>query len=112
MNSTIWTSESAMEIKFVSVKKNPLLSREEVDFLVEQKTKNTPSRLEIKKNIANKMKVSEERVFIKKMQTLTGSTITVGMANIYQTTEKADLIEPNHIKKRNKPQEKKKEAKE
>jgi small subunit ribosomal protein S24e len=101
-----------MEIKFVSIKKNPLLNRKEVDFLIEQKTK-TPSRLEIKKNIADKLKISEEIVFVKKMQTLTGSNITVGIANIYETPKHADLIESNHIKKRNQPQEiQKKEAKE
>jgi ribosomal protein S24E len=103
-----------MEIKLVSVKKNPLLNRKEVDFLVEQKSKTkTPSRLEIKKRIADKLKSSEDLVFVKKMQTLTGSHITVGIANIYETSKHADLIESNHIKKRNQPQEiKKEEAKE
>jgi ribosomal protein S24E len=100
-----------MEIKLVSVKKNPLLNRKEVDFLVEQKTK-TPSRLEIKKSIADELKVSEEIVFVKKMRTLTGSNITVGIANIYDSIKHADLIESDHIKKRNQPQEiKKKERK-
>jgi ribosomal protein S24E len=95
-----------MEIKLVSIKKNPLLNRKEVDFLVETKT---PSRVEIKKSIADEMKISEEIIFIKKMQTLTGSNITVGIANIYDTLKQANLIEPDHIKKRNLPQETKKE---
>jgi small subunit ribosomal protein S24e len=99
-----------MEIKVVSIKKNPLLSRKEVDFLVETKSKTkTPSRVDIKKSIADKMKLSEEIIFIKKMQTLTGSNITVGIANIYDTPKQANLIEPDHIKKRNRPQEIKKE---
>ena len=52
-----------MEIKVVSIKKNPLLSRKEVDFLVETKSKTkTPSRVDIKKSIADKMKLSEEIV--------------------------------------------------
>ncbi|KON34422.1 MAG: hypothetical protein AC479_00805 [miscellaneous Crenarchaeota group-6 archaeon AD8-1] len=91
-----------MEIKLVSVKKNLLLSRKEVDFLVET---NTPSRVKIKKGIADKMNVSEEIVFIKKMQTLTGSNITIGIANVYDTIKKADLIESDYIRKRNLPQE-------
>ena len=95
-----------MEIKLVSIKKNPLLGRKEVDFLVETKT---PTRIAIKKNIADKMKISKEKVFIKKMRTLTGSNITVGIANIYETSKQADLIEADHIKKRNLPQEIKKE---
>ena len=97
-----------MEIKLVSIKKNPLLNRKDVDFLVETKTK-TPSRVEIKKSIADEMKLSEEIIFIKKMQTLTGSHITVGIANIYDTSKQANLIEPDYIKKRNLPQETKKE---
>ena len=98
-----------MEIKFVSVKKNPLLNRKEVDFLIEQYSTKTPSRLEIKRKIAAEMKSSEETVFIKKMKTLTGSNITVGIANIYETSKTAELIEPEHIKKRNLKKEKKEE---
>lgn len=102
-----------MEIKVVSINKNPLLNRKEVDFLVETKSKTkTPERADIKKSIADKMKISEEIVFIKKMRTLTGSNITVGIANIYDTPKQADLIEANHIKKRNLPKEVKKETKE
>ena len=51
-----------MEIKFVSVKKNPLLNRKEVDFLIEQYSKTTPSRLEIKRKIAVELKSPEETV--------------------------------------------------
>jgi len=98
-----------MEIKFVSVKKNPLLNRKEVDFLIEQYSKTTPSRLEIKRKIAAELKSPEETVFVKKMQTLTGSNITVGIANIYENIKHADLIESKHIKKRNIIKEKKKE---
>ena len=98
-----------MEIKFVSVKKNPLLNRKEVDFLIEQYSKTTPSRLEIKRKIAAELKSPEETVFVKKMQTLTGSNITVGIANIYENIKQADLIESKHIKKRNNAKEEKKE---
>lgn len=101
-----------MEVKLVSIKKNPLLNRKEVDFLVETKTQTkTPSRADIKKSIAEQMKISEDIVFIKKMQTLTGSSMTVGIANIYDSTTQANLIEADHIRKRNLPQEAKEEEK-
>ena len=101
-----------MEIKLVSVKNNPLLNRKEVDFLVETKIQaKTPSRAEIKKSIADQMKISEEFVFIKKMQTLTGSNMTVGIANVYDTSTQAELIEADHIRKRNLPQEVQEEEK-
>ena len=102
-----------MEIKVVAINKNPLLNRREVDFLVEMKEKiKTPSRVDIKKSIAEKMKIAEETVFIKKMRTLTGSNITVGIANIYDTSKQANFVEADHIKKRNLPKEVKKETKE
>ena len=101
-----------MEVKLVSVKNNPLLNRKEVDFLVETKTQvKTPSRANIKKSIADQMKISEEIVFIKKMQTLTGSNMTVGIANVYDSTTQANLIEADHIRKRNLLQEAKEEEK-
>ena len=101
-----------MEVKLVSIKNNPLLNRKEVDFLVETKKQTkTPSRTDIKRSIADQMKISEDIVFIKKMQTLTGSNITVGIANIYDSTAQANLIEADHIRKRNLPQEAKEEEK-
>ena len=101
-----------MEVKLVSVKKNPLLNRKEVDFLVETKIQaKTPSRADIKKSIAYQIKSAEDLVFIKKMQTLTGSNITVGIANIYDSTIEANLIEADHIRKRNLPKEAKEEEK-
>jgi small subunit ribosomal protein S24e len=99
-----------MEIKIVSTKENPLLKRKEVNFRVEQDPKGkTPARLEVKKAIAAKLKVNEERVFIKKMQTMTGTNTAVGNANAYETMEQAKLIEPEYIIKRNSPPEEPKE---
>jgi small subunit ribosomal protein S24e len=95
-----------MEVKIVSTKENPLLKRKEVDFRVEQDPKvKTPSRLEAKKALAAELKINEELVFIKKMQTRTGTNITIGIANAYETAEQAKYIEPEYIRKRNSPPE-------
>jgi ribosomal protein S24E len=48
-------------------------------------------------------------VFVEKMQTMTGTNITAGVANAYETAEQAKLIEPEYIIKRNSPPEKPKE---
>jgi small subunit ribosomal protein S24e len=98
-----------MEVKFVSTKENPLLKRKEVEFMVEQDVEKTPARLEIKKAIAAKLKVNEEMVFVKKMQTMTGTHTTVGNATAYETVEQAKRIEPKYIRKRNSPPEEPKE---
>ena len=95
-----------MEVKIISTKKNSLLKRKELDFMVEQGPRGkTPVRLEVKKAIAAQLKVNENLVFIKKMKTRTGTTTTVGLANAYETVEQANFIEPDYIRKRNSPPE-------
>ena len=95
-----------MEIKIVSTKENPLLKRKEVDFTVEQDAPvQTPNRLDVKKALATKLKVNEELVFVKQMQTMTGTHTTVGNATAYETIEQAKFIEPEYIRKRNSSQE-------
>jgi small subunit ribosomal protein S24e len=99
-----------MEVKIVSAKENPLLKRKEVNFRVEHGLQEkTPRRLEVKKALAAELKISEELVFVEKMQTMTGTNIAVGVANAYETAEQAKLIEPEYIIKRNSPPEKPKE---
>ncbi|HEX9260979.1 MAG TPA: 30S ribosomal protein S24e [Candidatus Bathyarchaeia archaeon] len=99
-----------MEIKVVSSNNNQLLKRKEVEFRIEQgiQTK-TPARLEVKRVLAAELKVGEERVFVQKMRTLTGTNTTIGSANIYENADQAKLVEPQHILKRNSPPEKQKE---
>ena len=81
-----------------------------MDFRVEQDPKGkTPARLEVKKALVAKLKINEEMVFIKKMRTMTGTSTAVGIANAYETVEQAKFIEPEYIRKRNRPPEKPKE---
>lgn len=99
-----------MQIKIESTKDNPLLKRTEVGFTIVQGPKEkTPQRLEVKKAVAAEMKIGGEVVFIKHMRTKTGTNITQGFANIYQSVAQAKLVEPEYIRKRNSPPEKPKE---
>ena len=99
-----------MQVKIETTKDNPLLKRKEVEFTIFQGPKEkTPQRLEAKKAIAIELKVGDEVVFIKKMRTKTGTSITQGVANIYQFVGQAKIVEPNYIRKRNSPPEKPKE---
>ena len=102
-----------MEIQIVSAKENPLLKRKEVKFKIEHGPRGkTPGRLEVRKALAVELKIGEERVFVKEMQTKTGTGTTVGSANSYETAEQAKLVEPDYIVKRNIPEKPKEEAKE
>jgi small subunit ribosomal protein S24e len=99
-----------MEVKVVSVKDNPLLQRREVEFRVEHgPAGKTPGRLEVKRALAGKLKAGEELVFVEQMRTLTGTSVTVGAANVYASMEQAKRVEPDYIVKRNLPPEKPKE---
>jgi ribosomal protein S24E len=100
-----------MQIKIESTKDNPLLKRTEVGFTIVQGPKEkTPERLEVKKAVAVEMKIGDEVVFVKRMRTKTGTNITQGVANVYQSVAQAKLVEPEYIRKRNSPPEKPKEA--
>ena len=100
-----------MQVKIDTVKDNPLLKRKEVGFTIASGPKEkTPPRLEVKKAVAIEMKLGDDVVFIKRMRTKTGTSITVGVANVYQSVNQAKLVEPEYIRKRNSPPEKPKEA--
>ncbi|MBX5320665.1 MAG: 30S ribosomal protein S24e [Candidatus Bathyarchaeota archaeon] len=99
-----------MEVKILAENENALLKRKEVTFQVEHnQTGSTPPRLEVKNAIAKLLKRDANLVFIKKLETKTGTRIAFGVANVYTSIEDAKLIEPEYILKRNVPPEKPKE---
>lgn len=96
-----------METEIISEKKNLLLKRKEIHFQVNhEQNGSTPPRLEVRKTIASALKAKVDLVFIKKMETKTGTHIAIGLANIYENIDQARLVEPNHIIKRNTPTKK------
>ena len=102
-----------MEVKILSENENPLLKRREVVFQVEHnQTGSTPPRLEVRNAIAKILKTDVSLVFIKKLETKTGTRKSVGLANVYDSLEHAKLIEPEYIVKRNMPEKPKEEGKE
>lgn len=93
-----------MKVKILSKEHNPLLKKREVTFQVEHADKGgTPSRLEARKQLATLLKTDLELVYVKKMETKTGTTIAFGKANAYDSVEQARLVEPKHIVARNVP---------
>jgi len=99
-----------MQVKIMNTKDNLLLKRKEVEFTIVQGPKEkTPPRLEVKKAVAIELKIGDDVVFIKKMRTRTGTSITQGVANVYQSVAQARIVEPEYIRKRNSPPEKPKE---
>ncbi|MEM0057563.1 MAG: 30S ribosomal protein S24e [Candidatus Bathyarchaeia archaeon] len=99
-----------MEIRILAENNNVLLKRKEVIFQVEHnQTGSTPSRLEVKNALARILRKDANLIFIKKLETKTGTRVAVGWANVYDSIEQAKLIEPKYIWDRNLPPEKPKE---
>jgi small subunit ribosomal protein S24e len=99
-----------MQINIESSKDNPLLKRKEVGFtIVSGPKEKTPQRLEVKKALAIALQTSDDVVFVKRMRTKTGTSTTLGVANIYKSVNQAKIVEPEYIRKRNNPPEKTKE---
>ena len=99
-----------MKIKIVSEKDNPLLRRKEIFFEIRHDERgSTPPRLEVRKAVADATKAKLDLVFIKEIETKTGTHIAVGLANVYGSLDQAKLVEPEYIIERNTPP---KEAKE
>ncbi len=94
--------EVAMELKLVTYRYNPLLERKEVYFEVDHSDKgSTPTRLEVRKALAEHFGVELDRVIVRKLETMTGTMVARGEAHIYDTAEMARFVEPEHILKRN-----------
>lgn len=95
-----------MRIEITSQKRNDLLNREEVVFKILHERAGTPPRFKVREAVADTLKADLEKVYIKRLETKTGSMVTVGEANIYDSAEDAMRLEPKHIILRNKPKEK------
>ena len=95
-----------MDIKVLEQKNNPLLQRREVKFSVSHNL-GTPSRDEIKGQIAAHLNSKPELVIIERMRSQFGKRETHGYAKIYETVERMKSVETPHIILRN---EKKKPA--
>jgi small subunit ribosomal protein S24e len=91
-----------MKLEIISKEQNPLMKRREVVFRIEhEKDGGTPTRAEIRKQIATQLKTKLELVYVKQVKTKTGTMVAVGEANAYESVEQANLVEPKHVIARN-----------
>lgn len=91
-----------MKVGILSKEYNPLLKRKEVTFKVEHsETGGTPNRFEIRKQLATLLRTDLELIYVRKIETRTGTMTAVGEANAYDFVEQAKIVEPKHIVARN-----------
>jgi len=100
-----------MKIEISRQTRNELLKRDELAFIVDHQGNGTISRIRVREKLANMLNADIERVYVKTLVTKTGSTTTIGEANIYDSAEQAKYVEPEYIMLRNAPksEEEKKE---
>ena len=83
------------------------MKRKEVSFCVDHSDMGgTPSRVEVSNQLASLMNSKRELVYVQTMKTKTGTMVTVGEANVYDSVEQAKNLEPKHIIARNTAPEK------
>jgi small subunit ribosomal protein S24e len=101
-----------MELKILDEHKNVLLKRREITFEVNHsQTKSTPSRVELRNKLADMLKTKPELIYVKRVETKTGTMLATGKANAYESAEQAKRVEPKHIVARNTPASERKEEK-
>ena len=93
-----------MEIKKTLDKYNQLLGRREITFFIEHYSEGTPKLYHVRKAIAQLYSKDEDSVYVIKLQTSTGTNKTIGEAEIYDKSERAQSIIPKHIQLRNAPE--------
>jgi small subunit ribosomal protein S24e len=101
-----------MEIEIESQKNNPLLKRTEVYFTIKHTGEGTPNREIIRSELAEKLNSKKENVVVNILKTGFGIQETTGYAKVYSSLESSKGIEREHILKRNKLGETKKDKKE
>ncbi len=87
-----------MELEIVSKEENPLLGRREIEFALTNPT--TPSRKEIRSELAKRLKTKEGSVIINKIGQQSGSNQTVGRAKAYDDEKAMGRIELTYRSKR------------
>ena len=101
-----------MEIEIQSKNDNILLGRTEVRFIIHHEGEGTPKRELIRSELAEKLNSKKENVVVNIIKTSFGIQETTGYAKVYSSLESSKGIEREHILKRNKLGETKKDKKE
>jgi ribosomal protein S24E len=88
-----------LKLVLTSTKTNPLFKRREVEFKVEETS--TPSRSSVRIELAVALRVELDQVYVRKIETKSGTRTTVGVAHVYEDPKMALKVEPKHIIERN-----------
>jgi len=96
----------SVQIKIVANNEKPLLSKKELEAEIAFST-GTPSRTELKKQLATGLKLDQELIVIRKIQQIFGDRKAKLFANIYNTKEDMQKHESKVLLQKGQPKEKK-----
>jgi ribosomal protein S24E len=99
-----------MKLELTSTRNNPILGRKEITFRIEEPS--TPSRADVRREMAVLMKTDVDKVYIRGLNTTSGTRATTGTVHVYDDAANALKVEPKHIVARNNPTEKTEKAEE
>lgn len=97
-----------MSIQITSDKKNPLLQRREVEFAATGKT--TPSRKELKAELAKTLKADEKLIVIDYIDQKMGTNFNTGKVKVYDSEEALKRISLSYKVARDTGEKNEKEA--
>ena len=89
-----------MEIEIVNQRYNPLLEREEVEFIVKHPNEGIPSREVVKAKVSAMLNKDQNVVVLQYIKGSFGKHESEGRVHIYASPEEALKNEPKHILKR------------
>ena len=90
-----------MKFEIVSDHKNVLLKRREIVLSISHPSAGTPYRAEIKRQLGAKFDIDLECVYVAKLRSKTGRDFTEGEVRIYDSPERARLVEKDYVLNRN-----------
>jgi small subunit ribosomal protein S24e len=99
-----------MKIKIEEKTDNPLLNRQDINFIVEHPGTATPLRLDVRAKLVAMLNCKEEELFIIRLSGLYGQATAKGLAHLYPSKEAALEHEPQYIIKRHSKEEAPSEA--
>ena len=91
-----------MNIEIEGKKENPLLERIEVRFSVQHDGEGTPTRDDLKAQLAGVLGADQKTVIIDNVKTEFGHQKSVGYAKVYRSVESVKRLEKEYLITRNK----------
>jgi ribosomal protein S24E len=102
----------SQKIEVLSDMEDKLLDRRQINFRVTHAKTATPKRTDIRREIADQLKVDPETIVLRPLRQKSGRNEAEGTAFIYKSIDRAHIIEREYLAQRLKPREKKEEKKE